>query len=290
LVLSLVGAQARAWPDFGGRIIVAQWPICAIQTLLLPDIGSAPRDSVRFVGFSLHLCCIGWHAFSSENDTGDDTMLLRAFDRPETTPRGADARPGTDADPAAAPGTARAYDPVRNAWVAAPEAQAPAASASSAHALSLRDWRPEDAAAYVGLLDDPVMWRFLPEAYPDPLTEADARALIDISNGMPHHRVAAIWCDGAPVGQVRVEFSTAQPREAEISYWIGRAHWGRGIAARAVDAFTAEVFATRPEVRQLFARVHPENAGSRAVMRKAGFVFQEKRQDAAGWRIYARRR
>lgn len=182
---------------------------------------------------------------------------------------------------------ATAFDPAMGTWTIPGESRAKVRDHSD---LRLKRWRESDAKAYHALLDDPEMWRFLPETYPDPLTLSDARSLIAIASGLPHHIVRAVWKDQAPVGQVRVEFTPRSPREAEISYWIGRDYWGEGISRHAVRLFTKEVFEARPDIAQLIARVHPGNAASRAVIQGAGFVFQEKRDDANGWHIFARRR
>jgi len=52
----------------------------------------------------------------------------------------------------------------------------------------------------------------------------------------------------------------------EVAYWIGRAHWGRGIASSAVAQFLGEV-----EVRPLFARAARDNVASLRVLEKCGF-------------------
>jgi RimJ/RimL family protein N-acetyltransferase len=52
----------------------------------------------------------------------------------------------------------------------------------------------------------------------------------------------------------------------EITYWIDRAAWGRGIASRAVALFLDLV-----PVRPLHARVASDNAGSLRVLLKSGF-------------------
>jgi RimJ/RimL family protein N-acetyltransferase len=52
----------------------------------------------------------------------------------------------------------------------------------------------------------------------------------------------------------------------EITYWIDRAAWGRGIASRAV-ALLLDLVPVRP----LHARVASDNAGSLRVLRKSGF-------------------
>jgi RimJ/RimL family protein N-acetyltransferase len=54
--------------------------------------------------------------------------------------------------------------------------------------------------------------------------------------------------------------------EREITYWIGRSHWGKGIATGALNAFLA-VERSRP----LHARVAYDNVASRRVLEKCGF-------------------
>lgn len=54
--------------------------------------------------------------------------------------------------------------------------------------------------------------------------------------------------------------------ERDVGYWIGREHWGKGVATAALSAFLAE-FDTRP----LFAHVATHNVGSIRVLEKCGF-------------------
>ena len=60
--------------------------------------------------------------------------------------------------------------------------------------------------------------------------------------------------------------SWGEPGEREVTYWIGRSYWGRGVATRALGAFTA-VERSRP----LHARVAADNVASRRVLEKCGF-------------------
>ena len=60
--------------------------------------------------------------------------------------------------------------------------------------------------------------------------------------------------------------SWGDPGEREVTYWIGRSYWGKGIATDALDAFLA-VDRSRP----LRARVASDNVGSRRVLEKCGF-------------------
>jgi RimJ/RimL family protein N-acetyltransferase len=54
--------------------------------------------------------------------------------------------------------------------------------------------------------------------------------------------------------------------QTEVTYWIDRAAWGRGIASRALALFL-EVVRGRP----LYARAASDNAASLRVLEKAGF-------------------
>jgi RimJ/RimL family protein N-acetyltransferase len=55
--------------------------------------------------------------------------------------------------------------------------------------------------------------------------------------------------------------------DPEISYWLGRSYWGKGIATAALAALLALV-PTRP----LYAHVAKDNFASRRVLEKCGFT------------------
>jgi RimJ/RimL family protein N-acetyltransferase len=77
----------------------------------------------------------------------------------------------------------------------------------------------------------------------------------------------AIVADGEVAGTIG-SWSDADVRE--ITYWIGRSYWGRGIATWALNAFLA-VDPTRP----LHARVAHDNVASLRVLEKCGFRVVE---------------
>ncbi len=56
----------------------------------------------------------------------------------------------------------------------------------------------------------------------------------------------------------------------EVSFWIGRSFWGRGIATAALRQFVAEESA-----RPLFARAAADNTASIRVLEKSGFAVIE---------------
>jgi RimJ/RimL family protein N-acetyltransferase len=73
----------------------------------------------------------------------------------------------------------------------------------------------------------------------------------------------AIVVDGEVAGTIG---SWGDPGDREITYWIGRSYWGKGIATCALDAYL-----TVDPSRPLRARVASDNAASRRVLEKCGF-------------------
>ena len=55
--------------------------------------------------------------------------------------------------------------------------------------------------------------------------------------------------------------------ETLVGYWIGRDHWGKGIASRALALFLADV-----DTRPLHAHVAKHNVASIRVLQKSGFA------------------
>jgi RimJ/RimL family protein N-acetyltransferase len=54
--------------------------------------------------------------------------------------------------------------------------------------------------------------------------------------------------------------------DAEVTYWLGRAYWGKGIASKALLLFLELV-----EERPLYGRVVTDNVASLRVLQKCGF-------------------
>lgn len=73
-----------------------------------------------------------------------------------------------------------------------------------------------------------------------------------------------ILLDGEVVGHV-ASFNMMGKRE--VAYWIGRAHWGKGIATVALAGLLRE-----EKTRPLYAHVAVDNMPSRRVLEKCGFA------------------
>lgn len=85
-----------------------------------------------------------------------------------------------------------------------------------------------------------------------------------------------ILVDDAVVGSILVHNWFGDP---EITYWIDRDHWGKGVASAAIREFLEIV-----EVRPLYARVALDNHGSRRVLEKCGFVVTGSESEYASAR------
>lgn len=130
--------------------------------------------------------------------------------------------------------------------------------------LALRAVEARDLDAFFAQQRDPVARQMAAFTSADP----DDRAAFDTH----WRRIASdprvvnrtIEFGGAVVGHVA---SFEQGGEREVTYWIARAHWGRGIATQALRLLMAEV-PTRP----LHARAAADNAASIRVLTKCGFA------------------
>ncbi|HEY5731760.1 MAG TPA: GNAT family N-acetyltransferase [Anaerolineales bacterium] len=78
--------------------------------------------------------------------------------------------------------------------------------------------------------------------------------------------IKTIIFDGQVAGSVLSYEDEGKP---EITYWLGKEYWGKGIATWAVKEFLAYTKKTR----LIYARVAKDNLGSRRVLEKCGFTI-----------------
>jgi RimJ/RimL family protein N-acetyltransferase len=67
-----------------------------------------------------------------------------------------------------------------------------------------------------------------------------------------------------------------QEGELEVTYWIGKEHWGKGVATQALKRLLQEI-----SHRPLFARVAKDNIGSITVLQKCDFKIIGESKDFA---------
>ncbi|UYQ61455.1 GNAT family N-acetyltransferase [Streptomyces peucetius] len=127
----------------------------------------------------------------------------------------------------------------------------------------LREVQDGDLPVFFRHMSDPESNRMAAFTSEDPTDRAafDAHwARIRASDAV----LRTVVADGIVVGHAAVY---GPPQEREVTYFVDRAHWGRGIATSALRALLEVV-----PVRPLHARAAADNAGSIRVLEKCGFV------------------
>ncbi|MGN9812915.1 GNAT family N-acetyltransferase [Micromonospora sp. BQ11] len=132
--------------------------------------------------------------------------------------------------------------------------------------LRLREVRDEDLPAFYRCQRDPEAVRMAAFTADDPDDADEFAAHWHRVRTGPANVSRTVTVDDAVVGYV-LAFPVGEG--TEVSYWIDRAHWGRGYATRALRALLREL----PQ-RPLHARAVKDNHGSLAVLRKCGFVVR----------------
>jgi RimJ/RimL family protein N-acetyltransferase len=128
--------------------------------------------------------------------------------------------------------------------------------------VELRPVHDSDLPVFYRQLNDPEALRMAAFTPADPADRAAFDAhwrRVLTSSDVPR----TILADGDVVGSAAVY---GEPGEREVTYWVDRAYWGRGIATAALRRLLDEV----PE-RPLYARAAADNEGSLRVLLKCGF-------------------
>ena len=133
-------------------------------------------------------------------------------------------------------------------------------------AVRLRDIEPDDLAVFYEHQRDDDATRMA--AFPSRDRAAfDAHWATNIL-GNPAAVNRTIVVDGQVAGNIG---SWLQDGVRLVGYWIGKEHWGKGVATRALAAFLHLV-----TERPLYAHVARHNVGSIRVLEKCGFSLERE--------------
>jgi RimJ/RimL family protein N-acetyltransferase len=147
---------------------------------------------------------------------------------------------------------------------------------SAQETVTLRDVTEADLPVFFEFQRDPVANEMA--AFPARDREAFMEHWTTNIMGNDAARKRTILLDGDVVGNI---LSWADPEETLVGYWIGREHWGKGIATRALALFLVEV-----DTRPLHAHVAKHNVDSIRVLEKCGFrVVGQQTIEESGVRI-----
>src|SRR5437660_11052360 len=103
----------------------------------------------------------------------------------------------------------------------------------------VRTLRPEDAASLALHGNNRRIWENLRDRFPHPFTVAHGDQYIASVLADPDKMSYAIDVGGEAVGGISVRPGEDIERiGAEVGYWLGEAHWGKGIMTAAIRLVT----------------------------------------------------
>ena len=145
---------------------------------------------------------------------------------------------------------------------------------------AIRSLTIDDVPAITRHANNRNVWMNLRDLFPFPYHSAHAQAWIrDVMADRPEMNFAIASAEEA-IGGIGLHRQTDfMRRSAELGYWLGEEHWGKGIATMAVKTMTAWGFA-HMDIDRIFAQVFGWNPASGRVLEKAGFTFEGRLRGA----------
>ncbi len=154
----------------------------------------------------------------------------------------------------------------------------------------LRPWDPSDETSVVANANSRAVWLNLRDRFPHPYTAEDARVWFSlVANESPVQHLA-IEVDGdldgegggEAAGGIGIELGSDVERcSAEIGYWLGERHWGKGIMSAALVGMTEYVWTQFPTIERIFAIPYARNGASFRVLEKAGYECEGRLRRSA---------
>lgn len=142
--------------------------------------------------------------------------------------------------------------------------------------VTIREWKESDAEALAELLNDKSILDNLRDGLPYPYTVSDALWYINscLSADKSNTFCFAIVYNGKVVGSIGIfRQDNIHFKTAELGYYVGVEHWGKGITTEAVRLACKHVFDNTDIVR-IYAEPFAENTASCRVLEKNGFVLE----------------
>ena len=142
---------------------------------------------------------------------------------------------------------------------------------------TLRPLRPADAPSLQRHADDPAVAYNLFDGFPQPYTLEMAQAWCGPQHLEPAyaHVLAVVVERDEVAGCISV---TPQQGiwacSAVVGYWLGQAHWGRGVMSEALSLLTAWAWPSLPQITRLWMPIYARNLGSQGVARNAGYGLE----------------
>jgi [ribosomal protein S5]-alanine N-acetyltransferase len=142
--------------------------------------------------------------------------------------------------------------------------------------LRLRPFTFDDESTVFALASDPEVARFVRfEAHRTP---ADTRLFLELA--AERYRLGDLFAlaiilreDERLIGSCGFVSQSPEPKTAEIGYWVGKSHWGKGYAVEAARALVRYGF-EQMGLERIEAKCFLENHAGQRVIEKLGMKFE----------------
>lgn len=140
----------------------------------------------------------------------------------------------------------------------------------------IRKWQLSDAADLAEVIGNKKVQDNLRDGLPYPYTEEDGREFISAMLAADENDIFAfaITADDKVIGSIGIyRQGNIHRQTAELGYYLGEEHWGKGIMAEAVKQTCRYVFENSDMIR-IYAEPFAYNTASCRVLEKAGFHYE----------------
>lgn len=139
---------------------------------------------------------------------------------------------------------------------------------------SIRSFKDGDADSMSRNANDPEVSKYLRDSFPYPYTKENALQWISFSTEQYSTLFLAIAKNEEVIGGIGAHpYSDVHRFTAEVGFWLGKDHWNKGIACRALKVFCNYLF-TKFDFNRLTANVFEGNEASKKVLEKCGFSLE----------------
>lgn len=140
----------------------------------------------------------------------------------------------------------------------------------------IREWRIEDKHNLASMLNNKNILNNLRDGLPYPYTVNDAEEYIAAMLAADKMKTFAfaITVSDVVIGSIGAfRCDNIHSQTAEMGYYIGEEHWGKGYGTSAVKQICRYVF-EHTDIIRIFAEPFADNIGSCRILEKAGFQFE----------------
>lgn len=138
----------------------------------------------------------------------------------------------------------------------------------------LRPWAVKDLDSLVKHGNNVNIAMFMMDKFPHPYTKEKGKQFIEFTKTHQPVHIFAIDINGEACGGIGIHpQEDIHCRNAELGYWLGEEHWGKGIASNAIIQMIDYGF-NNFEIDRIFARPFGTNIASRKVLEKTGFKLE----------------